>query len=191
MVKKEKKSSTLGIISIVLGVISFIPLIGFFIGFVAGGLGIVDMKKNKSKLGLIGLILGIVGILITVILYGSLFYFGFVQRGGVYDDLRATMVEETQLPNTINAIESYKARFGSYPEKIEDLEKVSTDPWIAIDQLQAANLKAEDKTFYYETTGDTYYLFSRGPDGVPFTDDDVFPKFTGDIGNIGYTEPQP
>ncbi len=88
-----------------------------------------------------------------------------MQRGGVYDDLQTTMVQETQLPNTINAIEAYKARFGSYPDSIEGLKEVSNDPWITIDQLQAVNMKTEDNTFYYENKGDNYYLFSKGVDG--------------------------
>ena len=185
---QQQKSKTLGIVSIVLGAISFIPLFGFFLGIAAIVVGIIDMKKNKSKLGLIGLILGIIGMLVTIGLYGGLFYFGFMQRGGVYDDLRTTMVQETQLPNTINAIEAYKARFGSYPEKIDDLKKVSNDPLIVVDQLQAANLKTEDNTFYYENKGDYYYLFSKGVDGQPFTEDDVFPVME-DAGNIGYRKP--
>ena len=188
MVEQQQKSKTLGIVSIVLGAVSFIPLIGFFTGIVAVILGIIDIKKNKSKLGIIGLVLGILGILVTIGLYGSLFYFGFMQRDGVYDDLRTKMVQETQLPNTINAIEAYKARFGSYPNSIEDLKEVSNDPWIIIDQLQVVNTKTQDNTFYYENKGDHYYLFSKGVDGQPFTADDIFPIIENS-GNIGYRKP--
>src|SRR3989344_2543277 len=107
----KKGSKTLGVVSIVLGGLSFIPLIGLFVGIAAIVTGIIDIKKNKSKLGIIGLVLGIIGILITIGLYGGLFYFGFVKRGGMYDNLRTGMVK-SQLPNTINAIESYKVRYG-------------------------------------------------------------------------------
>ena len=98
MVEQQQKSKTLGIVSIVLGAVSFIPLIGLVTGIVAIILGIIDIRKNKSKLGIIGLTLGILGILVTIGLYGSLFYFGFIQRGGVYDDLRLQMVSEQNLP---------------------------------------------------------------------------------------------
>jgi hypothetical protein len=190
MVQKEvKQSKTLGIVSIVLGAVSFIPLVGFFTGIVAIILGIIAIKKDKSKLGIIGLVLGIIGILISVGLYGSLFYFGFVQRGGVYDELRTKMVQEQQLPNTLNAIEAYKARFGVYPTNIDDLKRVSNDPWITLDQLQVMNSKQKDKTFYYENKGEKYYLFSRGVDGEPFTPDDVFPLSNATTGNIGYITP--
>ena len=196
MAKKEvKQSKTLGIVSIVLGAVSFIPLIGLFTGLVAIILGIIDIRKNKSKLGIIGLVLGIIGILISIGLYGSLFYFGFIQRGGIYDNLRTQMVQEQQLPNTINAIEAYNARFGKYPDKISDLKKISSDPWIYIDQLQLVKQafngqnESEQTYFYYENKRDTYYLFSKGVDGQPFTQDDVFPLDNSTLGNIGYRHP--
>jgi hypothetical protein len=195
MVKKEVNKSKIGTVSIVLGAISFIPLIGLFTGIAAIILGIIDIKKNKSKLGIIGLVLGIIGILITIGLYLSLFYFGFVQRGGIYDELRIKMVQEQQLPNTINAIEAYNARFGKYPDKISDLKQISSDPWIYLDQLQFVKQafngqnESEQTYFYYENRGNTYYLFSKGVDGQPFTQDDIFPLANSTIGNIGYRHP--
>jgi len=194
MVEQQQKSKTLGIVSIVLGAVSFIPLIGLFTGIVAIILGIIDIRKNKSKLGIIGLILGILGILVTIGLYGSLFYFGFMQRGGVYDDLRLQMVSEQNLPNTVNAIETYKVRFGKYPDNIEDIKQISNDPFIITDQIQIAKNAFKydvnkDVYFYYQNNGDTYYVFSKGFDGQPFTEDDIYPKFTGELGNVGYREP--
>lgn len=194
MVKQQQKSRTLGIVSIVLGAVSFIPLIGLFTGIVAIILGIIDIKKNKSRLGIIGLILGILGIFITVGLYGSLFYFGFMQRGGVYDELRSQMVSERNLPNTVNTIEAYKARFGKYPDKIEDLKEISDDPFVMTDPMQFVRNAfksggTEDDYFYYQNNGDTYYLFSKGVDGQPFTEDDVYPKMIGALGNLGYRKP--
>src|SRR3989344_6747086 len=194
---KKQSSKTLGIVSIVLGAISFIPLIGFFIGIFAIIVGIVDIKKNKSKLGLLGLILGILGIFITIGLYGSLFYFGFVQRGGVYDDLRSQMESDNNLPNAVNAIEAYKARFGKYPNTIEDLKQISNDPLIFIDQMQLVKKVSnpnetnnEGLYFYYQNNGETYVVFSKGIDGQPFTEDDIYPKLTGDLGDIGYRKPK-
>lgn len=187
----ESKPKALGIISIVLGVLSFIPFFGIFIGIVAIIIGIVDIVKNKSKLGIIGLVLGVIGILISIGVYGSLFYFGFFKKGGVYDDLRIEMAKK-QLTDTINAIEAYKARFGEYPERIQDLEKIS-DALVYTDQLQIVNqirqTGSNDTTFFYENKGDFYYLFSRGIDGEAFTNDDIFPLLDGDIGTLGYREP--
>ena len=195
MVVEPQKSKTLGIVSIVIGVVSFIPLIGFFLGIAAIVLGIIDIKRNKSKLGIIGLILGIVGILITIGLYGSLFYFGFIKRGGIYDELRTKTIQEQQLPNTINAIEAYKARFGKFPDKIEDLKQISNDPFIMVDQLQVLGQLSKkpknevDNYFYYENREDYYYLFSKGIDGLPFSKDDVFPIINLSAGKTGYKKP--
>ncbi len=76
--KKEK----LGVFPYVVGVISFIPGIGILFGFIAIIWGIVTKKLGGRKL----VIIGSCGIGLSVILYGTLFYFGFVQRGGIYDD---------------------------------------------------------------------------------------------------------
>jgi len=183
----KKGSKTLGVVSIVLGGLSFIPLIGLFVGIAAIVTGIIDIKKNKSKLGIIGLVLGIIGILITIGLYGGLFYFGFVKRGGMYDNLRTGMVK-SQLPNTINAIESYKVRYGKYPDTIEDLSKIA-DAFSYTDPLQIVGFENRTTTYYYENKGSYYYLFSKGVDGQPFTKDDVFPEFKESPGNIGYRKP--
>ncbi len=185
----EKKSSALGIVSIVLGATSFIPLLGIFIGLSAIVVGISDIAKNKSRLGWIGLILGMLGILFTIGLYGSLFYFGFAQRGGLYDEMRLELVREKQLPNTINAIEAYKARFGEYPNAIEELEMISDDPFVIVDLLQVVMGNDKNPNYYYEYRGNHYYLFSRGVDGLPFTDDDVFPVIKGNPLTIGFRRP--
>jgi hypothetical protein len=67
------------------GCASFVPLLGIFVGVTAIVIGLTSRKKGGKVLAL----LGAGGIAFSVILYGSLFYFGFAQRGGVYDGLRA------------------------------------------------------------------------------------------------------
>lgn len=193
--KQSKDKSGIFLASLLFGIVSFIPLCGVILGIIAITLSLIGYSSTRQRKYFIGLALGILGIIFTAILYGSLFYFGFVQRGGVYDNLRISMVKETQLPNTLNALEAYKVRYGKYPEKIEDLTKVSEDPFIYVDQLQMAQIlnnfgKDFDRNFYYEKIDeDKYYLFSRGVDGVSFTEDDIYPEIKGEMGKIGYTKP--
>src|SRR5665213_890697 len=75
----------------VFGGLSFIPLIGVLFGVIAIVFGI-----NKKIRGQI--FLGIAGILVTVIFYGSLFYFGFVAKTGVYADIKVQLA--SQIINT-------------------------------------------------------------------------------------------
>ncbi|GEM_PF-6923215 len=87
MAKKEE-SNTLGIVSIVFGVLSFIPLIGFLTGIIAIIFGIIAIKKDKSKLGIIGLVLGIVGFLITIAL--AVLFIGFFGIAHTYNSTVVT-----------------------------------------------------------------------------------------------------
>ncbi|MBI2548852.1 hypothetical protein HYW21_05875 [Candidatus Woesearchaeota archaeon] len=185
--RKPKRSNLFGIISALLGIISLIPLIGLFTGITAIVMGVVDRRKNKSIWGVLGIILGIIGIVITLGV-GSFIYFVFMQRGGMYDNIRTELAKE-QLISTINTIEAYKVRLGEYPQNITQLSSIG-DKTVYIDQLQLGGFEQkEDVYFYYENLGDSYYLFSRGIDGIPFTNDDVYAEEEFLTGNIGYKRP--
>jgi len=66
--------------------------------------------------------LGGAGILVTLALYGSLFYFGFVKRGGMYDDLR-TQLAQCNLDSVVQAAEVYRLQHGDYPELLKVLQE--------------------------------------------------------------------
>ena len=65
---------------------------------------------------------GFGGIACTIILCPALFYFGFVQRGGVYDDLQKQL-SETTITSLVQSIEFYRVRSGNYLESLETLHK--------------------------------------------------------------------
>lgn len=151
------------------GCASFVPLLGIFVGVIAIAIGLSSRKKGGRVLAL----LGAGGIAFSVLLYGSLFYFGFVQRGGVYDGLRAQMAQST-INALVPQIEFYRLQHGTYPPSLDALRKASSrqsvlmtfDPSTAI-----------PRPFYYERIGnDHYYLRGVGPDGKPFTADDLVPN---------------
>jgi len=192
MLEEKQKYDKRGIVSIVLGAISFVPVVGFATGIIAIIFGIKYTRKNKSKLGVIGLILGSLGILLSIGIYGSLFYSDFIQRGGKAG-LYSEMVSKQILPDAAYTIEVYKVRFGKYPDSIKDIEEISIYSMIE-DPIQPYNNsyktdKDKDVYFYYQNNGETYYIFSKGIDGQPFTEDDIYPIFRGDLGNMGYRKP--
>src|SRR5437899_13089066 len=98
-----EQNNRLGALPFVLGGISFIPMLGIAFGITAIVWGLVTRKHGGKKLAAIGA----GGILLTAITYGSLFYFGFVQRGGIYDDLRRRLAQ-TELNSLVQSIEYYK-----------------------------------------------------------------------------------
>ena len=168
----------------VLAAISFIPLIGLLFGIAALVLSILGWRKRGAKI--VALIASL-GMLCTVALYGALFYFGFVQRGGVYDELRQQLAVNT-LSALVSEVEFYHLQHGVYPESLEQLQKSQSNKPIFIYDTSSTPLSSEPfRLFYYERSGDThYYLRSVGNDGEPFTGDDILPDIgQSENGKIG------
>ena len=159
----------------VIGGLSFIPMIGIIFGLIAIIWGIVKYKKGGRGL----VIVGTGGILFTIVLYGGLFYFGFVKKGGIYDDLRQKSAK-WEVTKLVETIEFYKLQNGHYPESLEVLAKSASknNPAFVHDPTQINIFDNTSHTyFYYEVieNGDAYYLLSVGPDKKPFTADDILP----------------
>ena len=126
--------------------------------------------------------LGSCGILFTIIAYGALFYFGMFQRGGIYDKLRSQLAV-TMLNSAVKEIEFYKLQHAHYPVSLREAEpkdKMQMNSFI--DPTFIQHKGTSDGRFYYEVdpSGSFYYLRSVGPDGIPFTGDDILPTLTED-----------
>lgn len=153
---ESKKKSTAGW---VFGWLSFIPSIGVFFGIIAIIIG--AKKKIRGQI-----FLGITGILVTVILYGSLYYFGFVAKTGPYADLKIQLA--SQIINTdAGQILLYKNKNGKLPTKLSDLGTPSQanffstiDPWMT-------------EIIYSVKSDGTFELISAGPDKILSTADDI------------------
>jgi hypothetical protein len=165
----------LGALPFVIAGLSFIPLVGVPFGVVAIVWSIATGKVRRLTLGLIGA----GGILFTVVLYGGLFYFVMVQHGGVDDRLRAELARQ-QLYTLVQAVEFYNLQYGSYPETLTQLrEALPKQSFVGIFDPTDFRLSGPPRNFYYERSGpDHYYLRGVGPDGTPFTADDILPEIT-------------
>ena len=87
----KKQTSGLAIASLILGIFAFIPAIGFLLGITALVLGIIALVKTKKDnntggkgMAITGIVLGSLGMILTVVIYGALFYFGFVAKNGPF-----------------------------------------------------------------------------------------------------------
>jgi hypothetical protein len=157
----------------VLAGLSFIPLVGIPFGIVALIWGLTTRKLGGKRLA----ILGSLGIIFTLFVYGSLYYFGFAKRGGIYDNLRVNAAE-TNLGSVLQAIEFYRVQHGTYPESLEVLkESLPKNSMVFVTDPTDVKFGSRPRYFYYERVGtDHYYLRGVGPDGVPFTQDDILPE---------------
>lgn len=157
----------------VIGGLSFIPLLGIPFGIAALIWGITTKKIGGKKLAL----LGGAGILVTLALYDSLFYFGFAKRGGMYDELR-TQLARNSINTLVQAVEFYKVQHGNYPESLKALqESLPKDSMVFVNDPTDVKFGGKPRYFFYERVGtDHYYLRGVGPDGLPFTSDHILPQ---------------
>lgn len=171
------QKDSVGCLAYVIGGMSFIPLIGVLFGIIAI---IWGFKAKYSKLKYVGT----AGILFTVILYGSLGYFGFVQEDGVYDELRAKMAK-TQLTSAVQAIEFYKVRNGHYPVSLQVLQdSLPENSMVFLQDATQVNVD-ELKFYYYKIINQTsYHIRSYGRDGLINTADDVLPDPIENVGLV-------
>lgn len=169
----SERQKQLGTFPFVIGGMSFIPLIGVLFGLSAIVWGLTTKKAGGKKLALIG---G-GGVVFTIALYSALFYFGFVQRGGVYDDLR-TKLSETTITSLVQAIEFYRTQNGKYPESLEVLQKsLPKDSMVFVFDPTDVKMGRKPRYYYYKLIdSEHYYLLGVGADGQPFTSDDVLPQ---------------
>jgi hypothetical protein len=183
------QKQNLGCAPYAIGGASFIPLIGVPLGVFAIILGLVKLKQGGWKVA----ILGALGISLTVALYGTLFYQGFIKRGGMFDELRGQMSGQ-MLVSVVKEIEFYKVQNGEYPRNLKDVEpKGKPQGFVSIyDPSQMRLGDQKPKPFHYALVngGTNYHLLSVGADGVPYTEDDVHPVLDqSQMKSIGYVKP--
>jgi len=176
----NEEQEKLGVFPYVIGGVSFIPGIGILFGIIAIVWGLVTKKLGGKKLAIIGAC----GISFSVILFCSLFYFGFVQKGGVYDDLRAQLSKST-ITSLVQAIEFYKTQNGHYPESLDVLSKsLPENSMVFVFDPTHVQTGGEPRYYHYELKDEShYYLLGVGPDEKPYTSDDVLPDIEAKIDN--------
>jgi len=173
----SKETKPAGCLGFVIGGMSFIPLIGVFFGIIAIIWGF-SIKNTKLK------IVGFAGILFTIIVYSSLGYFGFVQKGGVYDELRANLAKTT-LTGAVQAIEFYKTQNGHFPESLEILQQSLPENSMVFLHDPASVDGSETKYLYYFLINENqYHIRSYGRDGIINTNDDILPDPIDNIGLV-------
>ncbi len=180
----DSPTEKLGTFPFVIGGMSFIHGLGILFGLVSIVWGSITKREGGKKLRR----LGALGIAFSVILYSALFYFGFAQRGGVYDDLR-TKLAETTLTSLVQAIEFHKAQKGRYPESLEELQKAQPEGSMTfVFDPTDVNVAGQPRYFHYQLLDEGhYYLLGVGPDGKPFTKDDQNPNVeTTPESKVGY-----
>jgi hypothetical protein len=182
--ESARQNKPLGYFPFVVGGLAFIPLLGVLFGVIAIIWGLSAWRRGGKKLALVGA----AGIGVTIVLYGALFYFGFAQRGGVYDDLR-TKLAQNNLNSLVQSVEFYKLGHGEYPDSLEtlkaSLQKGSLESLYVTDPRISSVGKGDQYFYYRKVDADHYYLRGVAPDGKPFSPGALVPQVTAPGGNLG------
>jgi hypothetical protein len=162
----------LGCLPYAIGAASFIPVAGVLPGLIAVVWGLARKARAVTVLGASGILFSVV--------YAAVFYFGMIQPGPLSGWLRSYMAVYA-LNSAVMDIESYKLQYGRYPVSLSEVEpKPKTRINNFIDPTSTRRGGVSNGRFYYQldSSGKFYYLRSLGPDGIPFTDDDILPALS-------------
>ncbi len=169
----------IGAAAYVIAGLSFIPMLGVPFGLAS----IIWGLASKRTGGRVVAAIGVGGLALTVALYGGLFYFGFMVRGGIYDELRVRMAQDN-LDSAVKEVEFYRVAHGKYPDSIEELraslDKASLDA-LRLDDPRVIGGSVTPHLFYYKKIDDDHYaLGGVGLDGQPFSKGSLAPKVAPD-----------
>ncbi len=156
--------------------LSFVPLLGVAFGLAAIIWGLLSSRPGGRTVAT----MGAAGIAFTVALYGALFYLGFAQRGGLYDDLRAKLAQ-SNLDASVREIEFYRLSNGNYPDSLEDVKTSAGHSVAAAELLDPRVMHGQmmPRLFYYKKIdADHYYLRAVGDDGRPFSPGSLGPEIS-------------
>ena len=171
---QERPTDNVGLGSYIVAGIGFIPLVGIPFACISIVLGLIKFSVGGKRL----VAMGISGIALSIFLYSNLFYFGFVQRHGMFDDMRVKL-SHTVITNLVKDIEYYKVLKEHYPEKLQDLSDSSKFA-MYYDPATVRGLVSKELPYFYQLTDDKshYYLLGIGDDQLPFTSDDILPDLS-------------
>ncbi len=154
--------------------LSYIPLLGVVFGVVSIVRGLITRRSGGRKLVWIGS----GGIAFTILVYGALFYYGFAQRGGIYDNLRTQLAQQS-LNQLVPAIEFYRLNHGEYPPSLNALNNSQSKGFavVTLDPRLGIAEQSFGQAFYYSLIDhDHYYLRAVAPDGKPFSPGALVPQ---------------
>ena len=159
------------ILWIILGLSFFAPFIGIILAFIVLVFAILYNYKRRILM----ITLSICAIILPILLWIGLFHFLTKNQNKVFSDAYEQFAENN-LTTIVKELEYYKIQNDKYPDNLTQIKSQNTI--LTFDDPIQTWSKAENKSFYYEVRDSGYFLFSKGQDGIPFTDDDILPKIT-------------
>ncbi len=135
-----------------------------------------DWRRSKRPGGDVLARVGAIGIALTVLLFPAVYYMGLLEEDGFFDEIKSEMTGSA-LETLVPHIEFYRTQNGKYPDSLEVLGLALPEAIKGqIYDPASVLMDGDPELFYYEKVGPNhYYLLDLGPDGEPFTEDDIVP----------------
>ena len=82
------------------------------------------------------------------------------------------------LTSLVQAVEVYKLQNAKYPDSLETLrQSLPKESMVFVFDPTEVRMSGQPRYFYYEVVdAEHYHLLGVGPDGQPFTADDILPQ---------------
>lgn len=168
--------------------LSFIPVLGFFVGSVALSWGLLSTRRGAGRaiaISATGALLNLVLVIVVSIT---------MTRDPAFQQTNLQRIRQ-DLERVVLALEESHARSDAYPETLEALqrERGPLHPLQVIDLGPGVIRLAMPQQFHYIVAPDrsSYDLFSVGPDGKPGTNDDIRPVIPDSLRDRTGLRPQP
>jgi hypothetical protein len=159
--------------------LSFIPVLGFFIGSAAVTWALLtDRPRARLAMGL-----GAGGALLNVAAFLALAWVG-----SRHDAMRLAQAQivERDLGRLVVAIEAFRERTGEYPETLQALLGPLRLGSVNIYDPTRGILRTQPYEYARDREGRSYDVFSPGRDGMAGTADDIRPIVGDSIDAPGY-----
>lgn len=173
---QSNKLAVFGLVLAILGIlICWIPLVGSLFCLLALGLAIVGLvRANRGRGGkgvaVTGVVLGALGAVLSFILIPIM----FTALGAVLVAVRVNQTGQ-RMVELQNELQRYGQQHRRFPDGLRDLPASGKNDDGSPRDL---TVDAWDNPFEYQRVAglqESYRLWSRGPDGVSGTEDDVHP----------------
>src|SRR5450432_271637 len=160
------------------GLLGLIPVIGVIAGFVFIFLGIKKFRDKRM------VTIGITAIISSSVIYSVIIF--SAKKMIKMNHQVFVMMSQSQLNSLIKNIEFYKIQNGAYPDDLHQL--LNDDKQAPIND--ALQMSRKNSLYRYKISGNKYTLFSAGQDGIPRTNDDLFPQIIPyDTSKVGFIYP--
>jgi len=185
-----------GALAYSLAALSVLPVIGVVLGAMSITWGLNTRKAHGKRLSALAALGIAVSVGSSILIYremGGLRLVERLERLDTFDLVRAGLARSA-LDRLVPAIEFYKVQYGSYPATLDDLEaSLPRDSgFLIVDPMTVRTGRMPANFFYRRVDPDHYYLRSVGPDGIPFTADDIVPSIEALPGsNLGLLKKPP